>query len=863
LGGAIETDVMKSWLIENNLAAVRRRWKWLEFGRRVGTAGSFFCLGWFLVQLAAWTGVLASPALYHVLIGLAFLAAPVVLVVIFLRTEANREKRSWIANALETSCPPLLDRVNTLVYLEENPSRARSFRLKERIEDQAAKVIETEKRAAPFSPNRTLLHLAVFALLLAGVVFFQHRFDPFRDLVAQAAVPAPKGQPFELAPQKTVTETEPRKAWGEVRIVDPGHDVKLTKVDVLPLQIEMTTSDTMTAPAWVSSVDGDTESVHELAAPADPNYMVYQPLIYLDQLKVTEWDVVSYYAQVKSDAPAEYASPISFIEIRPFREDILKLTGGKGNKRYDLLSEITGLIKQQTVLIQQTHQHQETVYAHDEQRMQDAHKLSQGEDELATATNHFFGKIAAESENTPVGDILDELSQAGQQMNRATQSLKDDVATEGRLREQGALTHLIATRKAFRKTISDHPDAFDGGSTGDLADQPPVTATQSLQTLAQVSEMRDRDQAALQALHQLVERQQALAQAPGSSAALATHQQVKVNSDLRDLTDQNRDLFRGSETEESAVQQDMMQSILKLSSGDLFSAKPLMGHVADGLKQLENAVARNHESQQLAQAYQLRKIIDQNTRQLGQEQAKPGSLSDQEVKDLAASARRSTSTLKDIVDNDTAGSFGPQLGQSLSAGNQQALDSALGQFGHAPAGPARGAAAGQAQGNLQGISHIFDQSQPALTGKIRGQDQLQPPPADALDQATQELQSMLMAAGAPHPGSGADQAKAMSQALDDLHAGLSDAKFGAAGGAQVLADADKLLKEKIPGSSVDPEALKKLLDEIEAARIEANDAGQPKPPDAETTQVDPSKFPPAYRDRLRTYFEQLSQQPSH
>ncbi len=41
--------------------------------------------------------------------------------------------------------------------------------------------------------------------------------------------------------------------------------------------------------------------------------------------------------------------------------------------------------------------------------------------------------------------------------------------------------------------------------------------------------------------------------------------------------------------------------------------------------------------------------------------------------------------------------------------------------------------------------------------------------------------------------------------------------------------------------------------------VEANDANRPKPADVNTTQIDPSKFPPAYRERLKNYFEQLSQ----
>ncbi len=511
--------------IEENLSFVRQRLKWLVFGRRFGTAGMVFCLVWFLIQLAARGGSLTDLRIYHLLIALMAMAGLATVIVIFFVTFARHEKRALIGNALEDGCPSLMDRINTLIYLEENPRKVRSFRLKNQIEAQAVQVFETEKVVSPFPADRTWAHLGAFVLLLAGVIFFQMHYDPFKGLKyqTQTAIAKPS-QPFELAPQKDVSETVAKKTWGEVRIVDPGHDVKLTKVDVLPLQIEMTASDTMDKPVWVTSVDGGEESSHDLAPPTDPNYMVYQPLIYLDQLKVTEWDVVSYYGKVHSAAPADYASSLNFIEIRPFREDILKMTGdkdGKGKNRYNLLSELTGLIRQQTSLIQDTHRHIETVYPQDDMRMQDARKLSHAENELSTATDHFYGKIASESENTPVGEILDELSQAEEQMTRATRALQDDVAQEGKKREQDALTHLIACRKAFQKVLSDHPDAFGGDNSADETAENTPTATDSLKALSQVSEMRNRDQAALQSLHQMTQKQQAMAGASGVDNATA------------------------------------------------------------------------------------------------------------------------------------------------------------------------------------------------------------------------------------------------------------------------------------------------------------------------------------------------------
>ena len=123
-------------------------------------------------------------------------------------------------------------------------------------------------------------------------------------------------------------------------------------------------------------------------------------MIYLDQLKVSEWDVISYYAKVETPAPAEYASQIFFIEIRPFREDILKKAGkaAKGNHGRELLDEIGDLISKQTNVVQQTHLYQQTEYATDEMRKQDKKKLVDAEGGLSDASNHLYGQIVAENE---------------------------------------------------------------------------------------------------------------------------------------------------------------------------------------------------------------------------------------------------------------------------------------------------------------------------------------------------------------------------------------------------------------------------------------------------------------------------------
>ncbi len=838
-------------IVKDNLDAIHRRWKWLTFGRQVGIAGTVCCAFWFLVQLSGQTHLLSQQWLFYTLVTFALLGSMLTFTILALVALASQEKPTWLAAALEKGSPGMLDRVNTLVHLDSKPRGQRLPTFRRRIEQQAAEVFTQEKIANPFPTEPTLIPLGVFALALAGVIYFQIHANPFAKLFEPVAAlaPAKPESAFELA-ANNVTETREKKAWGEVRIVAPGRDVKLSKIDVLQLQIEMAASQPLQNPEWLTSINGEPEVVHALEVPGDPNYGAFQPLLYLDELKVAEWDVVSYYARVQTAAPASYASKMYFIEIRPFREDILKEagSGGKSGKCYSLLSEITGLIKRQGEILQQTHVHQQTVYPQDELRLQDTKKLTAAEEELSLAINHLFGKVVAANENADIAEILDQLTNAEQQATLATAALRDDVIVEGKQRELAALAALVASRKAFKKVISDNPDAFGSGSGKEGENEDLVTAESTKKILSQVSEMHDRDKATLTKLHDLVTQQKALPTKPESE----WHEgQLAVKDQLHRMIKDNPDLFRDTAPEQTAVQENMTKALADDASRDLIRTGESMGD-------LEKAVQKNHEAQQMAQAYALKKVIDQNIKQLEQEQAKPGSLSSEEAKSISETAKGSTATLKEIAESGGGSGFGPELGKALSAENKQALDEALQQFGEGQDAAARGTSTVAAQQGLSKVSKAFEQSQPTLTKQVRGQDQLQAPKGDALDQALQQIQSLILAKENHRPATPEEEAKAEAEILHNLEEGLKDPKGDLTPSkSEVMGTAKQLLQVKSTGAA-DPAALKRLLDQIEAVRIEANDPNHAKTPEAQTTFVDPAKYPPTYRERIKTYFEELS-----
>src|SRR5207249_7478474 len=267
-------------------------------------------------------------------------------------------------------------------------------------------------------------------------------------------------KPLDLA-MPTTNSFEQDRLWGEVRITDPGADLKVTKLDVVPLQIEAAANQSLKNVGWFSTINGGDEAAHQLPPPNEPRYAVYQPDLYLDELHLADWDVVTYYAKANTEKENSYASEVYFLEVRPFREDILKMPGGEGGKAYQCLNEMSVLIGRQQHVIRQTHQHLQKPQAQQNLQEQDRKKLSEAEADLGESAQHLYAKMASEMENKPIGEALDNLAKAGKSLDRASKLLDDNIMNEAQNRERGALTDLVAARKIFQKTLSEHPEAFD------------------------------------------------------------------------------------------------------------------------------------------------------------------------------------------------------------------------------------------------------------------------------------------------------------------------------------------------------------------------------------------------------------------
>ena len=137
-------------------------------------------------------------------------------------------------------------------------------------------------------------------------------------------------------------------------------------------------------------------------------------------MKLSDWDVLTYYAKAKTDKQNTYASEVYFLEVRPFREDILKMPGGEDGKAYQCLNELSALIYRQQHVIRQTHQHSQQPPADEKLQAQDRKKLADAENDLSESypaslrqNGHRDGKQTHRRSPRQSGQSRKSLDQAG------------------------------------------------------------------------------------------------------------------------------------------------------------------------------------------------------------------------------------------------------------------------------------------------------------------------------------------------------------------------------------------------------------------------------------------------------------------
>jgi hypothetical protein len=69
------------------------------------------------------------------------------------------------------------------------------------------------------------------------------------------------------------------------------------------------------------------------------------------------------------------------------------------------------------------------------------------------------------------------------------------------------------------------------------------------------------------------------------------------------------------------------------------------------------------------------------------------------------------------------------------------------------------------------------------------------------------------------------------------------------------------LENETPSGSVDEAVIRQLISQLKALRVEqARSADEQEDEEWDIDHIDPSRLPPAYRERIQRYYEKLSEQ---
>jgi hypothetical protein len=845
-------------MIDRKLRSTALRWRLLQLTQRLSVVGAAAAALYLLVGLAMIGGLISTHVLAGVILAVLAMLAFAVLLFTAMSTCARRLERSRVASALENVEPRLLDRVNTLVFLETQPLAGHAKPFVQRINRQANEVLRSGVTPSPYPEGRALAGFMAFLVVLAGTIWFYQAYSPWAKLTAAQLAkivppPAPAPPPDFSLPGTNTAETQ-APAWGEVRITEPGADQKVTKVDVVPLQIEAASTESLRQVAWHATVNGAQESTNTLPPPPEPRYAVYKPTLYLDELRLADWDVVTYYAKASTDKSNHYASQIYFLEVRPFREDILKLPGGESGQAYQCLNELTGLIEEQQRVIRETHKFAQPPAEPSPLRDQDRGKLAAAETDLSQGSRHLYARMATELENKPIGEALDSLAKAERTLAQAAKQLSDDALTDAQNRERQALSELVAARKMFQKAVSEHPKDFADNEP----EAPPIA--DETRKLKEMAEFRNEAKAAQDFVQITLEQQQRLsAETKTSTSAqrpLQAAKEKQLAKSLEEFQQQHPQAFEQSQAEAKGAQEALAKAADDLQKRSPDSQKS-MTQATEELRQLNDALQRQAAEREMAQAYQLKQMLERQIETFGQCEKSGGTMPTEQVQQTAAAARQTLDELQKRAEQPpTRDAFGQPLREALSPDKKSAMDQQLKQLEQVRDDLRKKVGSGEAKRMLSQVSKAFDQSQPASMQAARQQDSLKPGKDGSFARGRAELEGLIQRLQEKHEPSRDNQAKQTREALANLQEALRENPGDNQASAQLLAQLDLLRKGEAP---VDLEVLKRLAQELQRYSTQAATQTVEKSDQPEVTNIDPARLPPAYRGRIQKYFQKLSE----
>ena len=234
----------------------------------------------------------------------------------------DSDRRPWLAAAVERYHRPLMDRLNTLVFLEHTRDKQSLAYVERNRETDAGGADPSIARSSLLSSSTLCGTPACSGVVLAVTILFYGCFRPWQYVaVAESDVDAPaeNGGLLEIPPlEEEPQETLPGDALGgrQDQRAGKGPASDLARRRSLANRSERQPAPDKTWSGLPPSTE-QTRSSTTLATPDDPRYAVYQPELSIRDFAAEPWDVVRYYARATTEDGATYESEVYFIEVVP------------------------------------------------------------------------------------------------------------------------------------------------------------------------------------------------------------------------------------------------------------------------------------------------------------------------------------------------------------------------------------------------------------------------------------------------------------------------------------------------------------------------------------------------------------------
>ncbi|MCC7051904.1 MAG: DUF4175 family protein [Gemmatimonadaceae bacterium] len=310
------------------------------------------------------------------------------------------------------------------------------------------------------------------------------QFGVRRDGFYRVELTAPDGTVVRGTVEYIVDALE--DAAPEVRIRQPGRDLRPTSVDEVFIQVEASDDYGVGRLELLYRVNGGAETVVTLTGGTGvrPRDVIAAHTLFLEEMSLAAGDVVSYYARVLDNdqrpRPKAGVSDIQFLTIRPFRRDYRQNQQGGGGEAGGPQEMNPGsLVQRQRDIVAATFRtERDRATAGASALRGDLSTLHLSQGRLRAELEALLRRVArpaAQAADSNFRVLADVLPKAGTEMKAAEELLVQGRTGDALAPEQRALQWLEKAEAAFREVqVSMQQQGGGGGGGGgnasDLAD---------------------------------------------------------------------------------------------------------------------------------------------------------------------------------------------------------------------------------------------------------------------------------------------------------------------------------------------------------------------------------------------------------